>query len=93
VFAAGPSEAWLTRFVQGAAAHAATLVVAPSTDATGTVDAVRQLSNSPKTLSTFDSADSDPSGVGCVLALRAAIDQQGGDFGTAPGLNYAPPSS
>jgi hypothetical protein len=93
VFAAGPSDAWLTRFVQGAASRSATLVVAPSIDQLGTVDAVRHLSNTPKTLSTFDSASSDPSGVGCVLALRAAIDQQGGNFGTAPGLNYAPPTS
>jgi hypothetical protein len=93
VFAGGPSASWMTRFVQSAATRSATLVVAPTIDHLGTVDALRHLSNTPKTLSTFDSASSDPSGVGCVLALRAAIDQQGGNFGTAPGLNYAPPTS
>lgn len=93
VFAGGPEQTWLTRFAQSVSATSATLVVAPSTDLAGTVDGVRHLPSRSKFLSTFDSALTDPSAVGCVLALRAAIDQQGGDFGTASGLNYAPPSS
>ncbi len=93
VFAAPATDGWLTRFVQGVDAHSATLVVSPSVDALGTVDSVRHLPKRSKSLSTFDSAAADPSGVGCVLALRAAIDQQGGNFGTAGGVNYAPPPS
>jgi outer membrane murein-binding lipoprotein Lpp len=92
VFAAPPAAGWLARFVQGIAVQTATLAVAPSVDALGTVDIVRHQPNRSKFLSTFDSAATDPAGVGCVLALRAAIDQQGGDFGTAGGLSYAPPS-
>lgn len=93
VFAGSSNDTWLTRFAQANAAHSATLVVAPSPDQLGTVDAIRRLSGTPKLLSTFDSASTDPSGVGCVLALKAAIDQQGANFGTADGLNYAPPFS
>jgi len=93
VYAAGPNAPWLTAFVQGVDTHESTLVVAPSLDSLGTVDAVRHLPNPPKTLSTFDSAATDPSGVGCVFALRAAIDEQGANFGTADGLNYTPPAS
>jgi hypothetical protein len=43
-------------------------------------------------MTTFDSGSADPTGIGSVLALTAAIDGHGGNFGNAPGLSYLPPS-
>jgi hypothetical protein len=91
LFAASAEQPWLAAFARAAAAITPTLVVAPSTDALGTVDLVRNEAGS-KLLSTFDSAADDPSGVGSVLALRAAIDQHGAHFGRADGLPYVPPA-
>lgn len=45
----------------------------------------------PSHLVTFDSGSSDPTGVGPVLALAAAIEGHGGHFGNGPGLSYLPP--
>ncbi len=88
VLFAGPTEqTWLAAFARATASVTPTLVVAPSVDGLGTVDTVRKGPGS-KFLSTFDSASDDPSGLGSVFALRAAIDQHGAHFGKADGLPY-----
>jgi hypothetical protein len=80
----------LAAFARGASRVTGTLVVAGTADHLGPVAVLRRAGDHPDSLATFDSAADDPDGVGIVLALRAASDGVGGDFGTGPGLRYLP---
>jgi hypothetical protein len=80
----------LAAFAHGTSRVTGTLVVAGALDHLGPVATLRRSSDQPDMLATFDSAADDPAGVGIVLALRAASDGTGGNFGIGPGLRYLP---
>lgn len=83
-------DSTLAALARGAAAATPTLVLAGSTDALGPLEQLREREDDSGRLATFDSAADDPSGVGTVLALRAAADNAGGHFGRGPGTRYLP---
>ena len=85
-----PESAALAAFGRGAGKATPTLVVAGTTDDLGAVAILRGGDLLPR-MATFDSGSVDPTGIGPVLALTAAIDGHGGNFGNAPGLSYLPP--
>lgn len=85
-----PNPGWLASFTRGVAAVAPTAVVG---EAPGGHDAVRVIRDGeavPSTLATFDSAGDDPTGVGAVLSLEAAIRRVGSHFGAEDGLRFLP---
>lgn len=84
------SDQVLAALARGAVRSTATLVVSGSDDDLGAVEALRERDDTTGRLATFDSAEDDPSGVGTVLALRAAADNAGGHFGRGPGARYLP---
>jgi hypothetical protein len=89
---ASKNDARLAELARGAAGVTPTLVVAPSVEELGAVGVLRRIQDPSQQLSTFDSAGDDSAGVGVVLALRAAVDGHGGDFGRGPGLKFLPPT-
>ncbi|MGH2759217.1 MAG: copper transporter [Actinomycetota bacterium] len=80
----------LAAVARGAVRVTSALAVAPAVEQLGAVAALRRIEDPPPRLATFDAAADDPSGVGTVLALRAAADSAGGHFGRGPGLRYIP---
>ena len=87
-----PEASVIAAFATGTAKATAVLVVADNVDELGAVAILRDgATRVPARLATFDSASTDGTGAGSVLALSAAIDGRGGNFGTAPGLSYLPP--
>jgi hypothetical protein len=90
VVLADAREAILSELARGAASVTPTIVVAGGVDTPGAVAVLRRLGDLPSRLATFDSADDDPTGVGAVLALRAAVDGQGDHFGRGDGLAFLP---
>lgn len=95
VFAAGVERTAgvevLAAFARSVARAVPTLVVAGAPDNLGAVGVLREEGGLPPRLATFDSAASDQAGSGPVLALMAAIDGRGANFGTASGVPYLPP--
>jgi hypothetical protein len=79
--------------MEGASEETPTLAVAPSLEELGELEELRSEGPASFLLSTFDSAATDPSGVGMVLALEAALEGRGGHFGNGEGLDYAPSAS
>ena len=80
----------LATFAIHAAATMPVLVVGAAPDDAGAVAVLRGIGGLPPHLATFDSGSTDATGVAAVLALSAAIEGRGGNFGTAPGLSYLP---
>ncbi len=80
----------LAALTRGAVRVTTALALAPSPEQLGAVAALRRIEDPPPGLATFDSAADDPSGVGTVVALRAAANRAGGHFGRGPGLRYIP---
>jgi hypothetical protein len=80
----------LGAFARGSSRVTGTLVVAGSVATGPSWSTLRRANDQPNNLATFDSAADDPSGVGIVLALRAASDGTGGHFGSGAGLRYLP---
>lgn len=76
----------------GAAAATPAMAAAASVEEPGAVALLRDDSGPGGRLATFDSGEQDATGIGAVLALRAAIDGRGGQFGRASGLSYLPPA-
>ncbi len=85
-----PNPGWLASFSRGAGAVAPTLVVGEAPGRHDAVRVIREEEAAPSTLATFDSAAEDPTGVGAVLALEAAILQVGSHFGAEDGLRFLP---
>lgn len=95
VFTSGhdtPQDAALAAFARGAANSTPAAVIAAAPDDLGAVGVLRRDGAGNAKLATFDSGSVDATGIGAVLALGAAIDGNGGDFGAAPGLSYLPPA-
>jgi hypothetical protein len=90
VVLASKDEVPLAALARGAARVTPTLVVAGSVEEPGPLASLRRIDSPPPRLATFDSAATDPAGVGIVLALRAAADGAGGHFGRGSGLRYIP---
>jgi hypothetical protein len=94
IFTSGPSTtaqaAALAVFATAAAKSAPVAAIAGTSDDLGALSTLRSSGGLPH-LATFDSGASDPTGAGPVLALGAAMDGRGGNFGSAPGLSYLPP--
>ena len=86
-----PQAAALAAFASEAGKATPTAVVGAALDNLGAVGLLRGNGNLPAHLVTFDSGAADPTSVGPVLALGAAIDGRGGNFGNGPGLSYLPP--
>ncbi len=87
-----PQSTALAAFARAAARAIPVLVAAGTPANPGAVGALRNTGGGlPPRLATFDSGSTDPTGAGPVLALTAAIDARGGNFGAAPGLPYLPP--
>ena len=78
-------------FARASAKVTPTLVVSGTAQDPGAVAALRDEAGGLPRLATFDSVGVDPAGAGSVLALSAAIDGRGGDFGLATGLPFLPP--
>jgi hypothetical protein len=85
-----PQDDWVADLARGSAGATPTLAVAPSTEELGGVDDLRGSNDQPSRLSTFDSGTDDRADLGSVLALRAAVDGNGGNFGRGRGLRYLP---
>jgi hypothetical protein len=70
------------------------LVVSDVAEETSLVTELRDTSDLPENLSTFDSAtdETDPGGIGVVAALLAATDSRGGHYGTGRGLTFVAPA-
>lgn len=90
VVLASSADEPLAAVARGAVRVTTALGVAPDPEELGAVGTLRRIEDPPPRLATFDSAATDPSGVGIVLALRAAADSAGGHFGRGPGLRYLP---
>jgi hypothetical protein len=80
----------LAALTRGAVRVTTALALAPEPEQLGAVATLRRIDDPPPRLATFDAAADDPSGVGTVLALRAAANSAGGHFGRGPGLRYIP---
>lgn len=85
-----PEPRWLATIARGTGTVTPTVVVAAQPDEQHALTVLRETGDPLPLLSTFDSAADDPTGAGAVLALEAAIAQQGGHFGAADGLRFFP---
>ena len=81
---------WLAGLAVGVSTASPALVVSGSPEEHTVVRVVRALDNVPENLATFDAGADDPTGIGTVLSLQAAIAGRGGDYGTASGLSFVP---
>ena len=90
VVLASPDDVPLASLALGASQVTSTLVVAGDMEHLGPLEVLRRGEEATGRLATFDSASSDPGGVGIVLALRAAADNAGGHFGLGPDVRYLP---
>jgi hypothetical protein len=90
VVLASKDEVPLAAVARGAARITPTLAVSGSVEELGPLTTLRRIESPPARMATFDSAADDPSGLGIVLALRAAADGTGGHFGRAQGARYLP---
>lgn len=96
VFTEGTTDdeapATVAAFAAGAATSTPTMVAGASVEEPGAVALLGDDSVPGGRLVTFDSTEEDTTGVGVVLALRAAVDARGGQFGRGSGLSYLPPA-
>lgn len=90
VVLSSPDDVPLAALALGAAQVIPTLVLAGDAENLGPVETLRRREETTGRLATFDSASSDPGGIGIVLALRAAADNAGGHFGQGPDVRYLP---